>query len=176
MKTKVYVGSMNPAKVNAVKNVLQQDAVVIPLDVPSSVSSQPMSDKETKEGAINRAMYIIEQEQAEVALGLEGGIITEEHDTMLLCNWGALVTKEKNVYTAGGARIYLPVDIAEEIRSGMELGKVIDKWAGRNDIRKKEGTIGVLTNGFVDRTEMFQHVVNLLVGQWKFSQGKNKSR
>lgn len=169
MVNTIYVGSKNPAKISAVKKVLDQEVIIIPKDVPSSVSSQPMSDEETRDGAVNRAMYLIENVGAELAIGLEGGVVTEQNNRMLLCNWGALVTKEKKIYTAGGARIYLPEDITEEIRSGSELGDVIDQWAGGIDIRKKEGAVGVLTNGLVDRSEMFEHVVKLLVGQWKFN-------
>ncbi|MDQ0254983.1 inosine/xanthosine triphosphatase [Evansella vedderi] len=173
MVSEIYIGSTNPAKVRAVEKVFLPPAVVVPRDVPSSVSPQPRSDEETMLGAINRAKYLIEYTDASVAIGLEGGVVENEAG-MLLCNWGALIAKKNGIYTAGGARIYLPKDIAEEIRTGRELGEVIDEWTGRNNIRKKEGTIGILTYGEIDRIEMFKHIVKLLYGQWKFDIERKK--
>ena len=166
----IYIGSKNPTKVNAVKAVFKEENI-ISMDAPSSVPAQPFSDQETRKGAIQRAKFLIENMEAVIAIGLEGGV-SDEEEGMFLCNWGALVTKEGKIYVGGGARILLPEEIAYHIRQGAELGDVIDHWANKNDIRKKEGTIGIFTDGIVTRESMFEHVVRLLYGQWRFYKGK----
>ncbi|UTR11431.1 DUF84 family protein [Evansella sp. LMS18] len=164
----IYIGSTNPAKIAAVQSVFT-DAQVLSEEVPTSVSPQPLSDEETKQGAVNRAVYLItNNKNVSLGIGLEGGVIDSE-EGMFLCNWGALAVKGGGVYTAGGARIPLPDDIAAKIRAGNELGDVIDQWAEKTDVRKKEGTIGILTAGEITRELMFEHIVRLLYGQWKFS-------
>ncbi|MED4360709.1 DUF84 family protein, partial [Geobacillus stearothermophilus] len=55
MKT-VAVGTKNEAKVAAVRAVFAAPSWrLVPLDVPSGVSVQPLSDEETRLGAMNRA-------------------------------------------------------------------------------------------------------------------------
>ncbi|MFA9559071.1 DUF84 family protein [Evansella sp. AB-rgal1] len=169
MFSTLHIGSKNPAKIRAVEHVFSKNIEIIAKDVPSSVSPQPLSDQETKIGAVNRAKYLVEECGASLAIGLEGGVV-EEKDGMLLCNWGAMVTNNNEIFVAGGARIYLPIELAESVRSGTELGEAIDDWVKKEGVRKGEGTVGILTDGVITRDQMFEHVVRLLYGQWKFSQ------
>lgn len=67
---RVAIGSKNPAKINAVKNVFKDE--IISVDAESGVSEQPMSDEETIKGAINRAIQAAELGEAEIGIGLEG--------------------------------------------------------------------------------------------------------
>lgn len=165
---KIVVGSKNPAKIGAVKAIFNEIQVSAK-DVPSDVSSQPFSDQETRQGAINRAKACIDKGETEsFGIGLEGGVMYMD-EQLYLCNWGALVTPEGKVYTASGARIPLPKSLSDELQLGKELGDVIDVFAKKRDVRKNEGTIGIFTNELVTRQEMFSHVVRLLKGQWEFA-------
>ncbi|MFD1362296.1 DUF84 family protein [Lentibacillus salinarum] len=162
----IVIGSQNPAKIAAVKDVFAQDEVMA-ADAPSQVSDQPFSDAETRLGAINRAFNALKSASGEIAIGLEGGIMYVDNE-LYLCNWGALVTRNNNIFTASGARILLPVEIADELKKGMELGDVMDAYAKKQDVRKKEGAIGIFTNERISRQDMFVHVVQLLRGQWEY--------
>lgn len=164
----IAIGSKNQAKVKAVQTIFP-DFDVRSMMIDSSVSEQPYSDEETKKGAINRAKECMKQSSIKLAIGLEGGVMQMGND-LYLCNWGALVTRENKVYTAGGARIMLPKIIAEQLEEGKELGDVMDRYANREGIRLKEGAIGVFTNNFVSRVDLFIHVAALLRGQWEFSE------
>jgi inosine/xanthosine triphosphatase len=165
---KVAIGTLNPAKVQAVKSVFSSKAYVfVETDVPSDVAEQPFSDEETLKGAINRAKNALEKENADIGIGLEGGVV-QTNQGLWLCNWGALVARNGMIVTAGGARIPLPKEVTEGVMSGKELGDVMDRYTGKKDVRKNEGAIGIFTNGFVNRTEMFSHVVKLLAGQYEF--------
>lgn len=161
--TTVAVGSTNPAKVRAVQEVFPS---VKEMKVASGVSEQPMSDEETRTGAIRRARSCIEQ-GASIGIGLEGGVMESEVG-MLSVNWGTLVDEHGCEVVASGARYPLPEEIAADIRSGKELGDVIDAYTARKDVRKKEGAVGIFTNGMMTRSELYIHIVRLLAGQYEF--------
>ncbi|WP_420768809.1 DUF84 family protein [Parageobacillus thermoglucosidasius] len=165
---RIAIGTTNPAKIMAVKSVFSSEQyALVPTDVPSDVSAQPLSDRETRQGAMNRAKHALTKENADIGIGLEGGVM-EIDGELWLCNWGALVDRDGTVITAGGARIPLPLEVAGEIRSGRELGDVMAQYTGKRNIRRHEGAIGVFTNGYVDRSVMFCHIVQLLAGQYEF--------
>ncbi|NHC42432.1 DUF84 family protein [Bacillus sp. MM2020_1] len=165
---KIIIGSKNPAKITAVKNSFSHEGEFVSLDIPSGVSEQPFSDEETIKGAINRAAAALKQGNGDIGIGLEGGV-QETSYGLLICNWGALVTNESEPIIAGGARIPLPEEIAVRLRAGEELGPVMEDYAKNKNVRKQEGAVGIFTSGMVNRSEMFTHVMNLLVGQYKRS-------
>lgn len=165
---KIIIGSKNPAKNQAVKNAFYDGSFeFISMDIPSGVNEQPFSDEETIKGAINRAVQALTQGAGDIGIGLEGGVQETSHG-LLLCNWGALASKDFAPIIAGGARILLPEEIAQRLRAGEELGPVMDDYAKIKNVRKHEGAIGIFTNGVINRIEMFTHIMNLLVGQYYY--------
>lgn len=165
---KIAIGTKNTAKVNAVQNrciTLLDNVEFIMLDVPSLVSAQPLGDAETLQGAKNRAIQACKEQNSDMAFGLEGGV-KELDGQLYMCNWGALQTRSGQQYIAGGAQIPLPEEIADSLRTGGELGPLMDVYTNQIGIRYHEGAIGVFTHGIVKRAEMFEHIVNLLVGQY----------
>lgn len=165
---KIIVGSKNPTKVQAVYDIFKTDEIDS-YDVPSHVSSQPFSDEETMQGAINRATECLKIDENAIGIGLEGGLMKLENE-LYLCNWGALVTPDYCTYTAGGARIRLPKEISDHLHENIELGEIMDEYAKKKGVSKHEGAIGILTKNHMLRKEMFVHIVQLLRGQWKYHQ------
>ena len=165
---KIIIGSKNPAKITAVKKSFTHEDEIFALDIPSGVREQPFSDEETIKGAINRAIGALNQGNGDIGIGLEGGV-QETSYGLFICNWGALVSNEGEPIIAGGARIPLPEEVAIRLRAGEELGPVMEDYAKKKNVRKHEGAVGIFTNGLVNRSEMFTHVMNLLVGQYKRS-------
>ncbi|MEW9677697.1 DUF84 family protein [Lentibacillus sp. L22] len=163
---KIMIGSNNPAKINAVKEIFA-GYTVLEINASSGVSAQPFSDEETKVGAMNRALECTRNNPDSVGIGLEGGVMYVE-DQLYLCNWGAMVDQDKHMFTASGARIPLPDEIHNELCKGHELGDVMDQYAEKQEVRKNEGAIGIFTNEMITRKEMFSHLVKLLRGQWEF--------
>ncbi|WP_202078365.1 DUF84 family protein [Caldalkalibacillus salinus] len=174
----IYVGSLNPTKIKAVEMTIEQvqktpgglwsnsqEAWHIQgEDVSSDVSSQPMSDEETIEGAMNRCRHLRSMYAQGICIGLEGGV-QDTSQGLFLCNWGAMLDEHDEWYLASGARVRLPDVVAEGIISGKELGEVIDLYAQKTEVRKNEGAIGILSHGSLDRSSMFAQVVGLLIGQ-----------
>ncbi|ASS98504.1 MULTISPECIES: DUF84 family protein [Geobacillus] len=164
----VAVGTNNEAKIAAVRAVLSETEYrIVSLEVPSGVSAQPLSDEETRLGAIGRAKRVLEAAKADIGIGLEGGV-TKIDGQWWLCNWGALADRNGVVVAAAGARLALPPDIEAGIEAGRELGDVMEAYTGRRNVRRKEGAVGVLTNGRVGRSAMFSHIVELLAGQYEW--------
>lgn len=170
----VSIGTKNKAKTEAITNIVGnylENVEYIQLDVPSNVSEQPFSDEETRQGAINRAENAFEKTSADLNFGLEGGVRMIDGN-MYCCNWGALKLKDGTVLTAAGALFLLPEEVAKEIRAGKELGPVMDVYTNEKGIRHNKGAVGVFTANLVNRTEMFEHIVKLLIGQYFFKIGQ----
>jgi len=164
------IGTTNPAKLKAVKEVLINhfpQALITETEVGSGVSDQPFGDDETRLGAINRSLRAAGKKASAIGIGLEGGVKILEGQ-MYLCNWGALTLPDGTRFTAGGAQIPLPKAIADELMAGKELGPVVDSYFKLSGIRMKEGAIGMLTANAVKRDELFVHILQLLVGQYKY--------
>ena len=167
---KVYVGSTNVVKLEAVKEVFN-DYEVIGFNVESGVSSQPFSDEETLLGALNRAKGLPKDG---LRIGLEAGVqIT--NDIMYLVNFGVLIDANDNVFYAGGTRIPLPNKVSERLEGKeTELSIVMDELYNTVDIKHKEGAIGLFTNQVVKRKDIFVHIVKLLYGQYLYYQKDGK--
>lgn len=168
---KVVIGSKNKAKVSAVRQAFSEckyEIDVQAIDVASDVSAMPFSDFETMDGAHNRAKNCLKEVKAQIAIGLEGGVMETPYG-LFLCNWGAFVLQTGETYFASGARIKLPEEIAIELKTGKELADVMDEFCNRQDIRSNEGAIGIFTNGYINRTSMFVHVLLQLIGQMEMA-------
>lgn len=163
----IIIGSNNPTKIKAVKNVFPE-ANLKAFPAHSGVSAQPFSDEETRQGAVNRAMECAKSADGGYGIGLEGGVMYLGRE-LFLCNWGALAAPDGRIFTGSGARVLLPEDIRKGLESGKELGELMDDFAERQEVRMNEGAIGIFTNDRISRMDMFTHVVELLRGQLEFS-------
>lgn len=163
----VAIGTKNRAKTAAVEGVIRKyfnHVEFVYYEVESGVSEQPVSDEETRQGAINRAIRTRHLSQADLSFGLEGGV-REIDGVMYCCNWGAVALKDGRVISGAGAQFILPEEIAVKLREGGELGPIMDDFTKTKDIRHHAGAIGIFTNSLIDRKQMFEHVVTILLGQ-----------
>lgn len=174
----IVVGSRNPVKINAVAAAVSRTwplAEVVGYEVPSGVAEQPFSDEETLQGATNRAEAALAAHLAVkpkgagservVAVGLEGGV-TALADELWSTVWAVVIDQEGNLFSVNGARFQVPEVIAEILRTGKEMGPVVENLVGIEDVRSKQGMIGVITNNFVNRTEEYSGIVKLALGLW----------
>ncbi|MGA9287094.1 MAG: DUF84 family protein [Anaerobacillus sp.] len=161
----IGVGSLNPVKINAVKAHFHNH--VKGVSVPSGVSEQPWGDEETLSGAKQRAKAAMGKAQTSIGIGLEGGV-QMVGERLYVCNWGALVNNEGVEIVAGGARFPLPDEMRKNLEEGEELGPLVSAYASRAEVNKKEGAIGIFTDGAVTRTDMYEQIVKLLIGQYHF--------
>lgn len=185
---RIFVGSTNPVKVNAVINAASEtwpEIVAEGFGVSSGVSEQPMSDEETKQGAINRARSALKEGLKShktakgtvcLGVGMEGGIV-DLGDEMWSTVWVAVADTKGNIELAAGARFLVPQKIAEIIREDGEMGPAAAMLLGEgeiNRVKQNEGLIGIMTDGFVDRTEEYQGIVKLALGIWYGREKRNR--
>jgi len=158
---KISVGSKNPVKITAVENAVKKiwsDAEIIGVEVNSGINNQPKSNEEAIQGAVNRAKLSLQQTGADIGMGLEGCVYDSKFG-MFLSGWVVAINKNGEIGIGGGGGLLLPEKIASEIRNGKELGPVMDKFIGDHNTKQKQGTVGVLTNNLVSRTDAFEKSV-----------------
>lgn len=156
---KVAVASSNPVKQAAARSAFQQafgQAVeVIGLGVPSGVSDQPLTEQETRRGALNRAQRIKEKcPEADYWVGIEGGVAFSDEDGMQAFGWMAILDENRQSL-ARSASFILPLYISQQIKGGCELGPAMDELFGETNTKHKGGAVGLLTNALVSREALY---------------------
>lgn len=156
---KVLIGTKNQGKIEGATEALKNyfnDFDIDGVPVSSDVSEEPINN-EIYEGARNRVNNLMQYASdkridAEYFLGVESGI------TNLLGKWVIIniaVIKDKNGYESWGTSSAFPVPnkYVDEIIS-TDLGKVMDKIFGQNDLRSGKGGISFVTNGVISRIDL----------------------
>lgn len=168
----VLVASTNPVKIKATQQGFSKMFPDIAftfegLSVPSGVSDQPMSSEETLTGARNRAHNLhVAHPEAEYCVGLEGGLMTDGNDLVALA-WMVIVNKLGRESKSSTATFVLPKSMTNDIRSGMEMGAAADKLHGTINVKQNLGTIGILTQGAINRTEYYVPAIILALIPFK---------
>lgn len=157
----IAVGSTNPVKLAAVRAVLARLSGTVTVDgvtVSSGVPDQPMGDAQTIEGATNRARAARDARQADLGVGIEGGVV-DGPDGMRTCAWAVIVTADGAVHVGGSLSMPLPDAVAALVRDGVELGHAIDRLVGTENIKHGAGAVGILTEGLVTRQQAYEVIL-----------------
>jgi inosine/xanthosine triphosphatase len=155
------IGSTNPAKVEAVRRILDQLApgcALEAIEVASGVGAMPLGEDAVRAGALARARAALDRSEADVAFGLEGGAILDGRDAWLTGHVVA-VTHDGKLGEAAWGRMLLPRVAAERLRGGEELGDIIDDLFARKESKRQAGAIGILTDGAMSRADAFAYLV-----------------
>ena len=163
-------------------------------DVESGVEAQPMGDEETQLGAQNRAVAAYRayrtkfQTFPHLAVGLEGGLEWSSDKKILFCMaWmccygkrnhlvvDLLTSSDSTCYHGDKKPIFglaktasfpMPPPIAKLIKEGLELGHADDKVFNRTNSKQGSGTVGILSNGIIDRSAYYEHALVLALAPW----------
>ncbi|MBI3981213.1 inosine/xanthosine triphosphatase [Candidatus Microgenomates bacterium] len=155
----IAVGSDNPVKINAVKNVVEKiwpGSQVIPVKVSSGVSDQPIGTEESIKGAINRAQKARIKIDADFGVGLEGAVSEIKPFGFFNIPWCAVVDKKGKTGLGIGGGMEITISIEKEILKGKELGEVMDEKTGIKNSKRKMGAIGILTGGLLTRQKAYE--------------------
>ncbi len=156
------VGSTNPIKIQCVAAAITQfwpDAVACCVATDSGVSHQPVADDEMFTGARNRAQQALQQvSEADFGVGIEGGVL-DTSTMMWAYAWVVIVDRGGCVGMGQTGRFPLPAGVAQLVRAGLELGEADDRFFGRENSKQKEGAIGLLSNGKLERVQLYQQGV-----------------
>ncbi|KAJ4259583.1 hypothetical protein NW762_007513 [Fusarium torreyae] len=161
----VIVASNNIPKIKATREGFTQ---MLPgsydfqgLSVDSNVSDQPFSDDETLRGATNRAQNAkAAKPEADFWVGVEGGV--EPHDESI-CSfaWIVIIGKDGKVGKARTSAYFLSEKTCQLLKEGVELGHADDQVFGQTNSKNKQGSVGILTGGVVDRAAYYTQAVIL---------------
>jgi len=159
----VAVGSTNPVKIAAVRAVVARLTATVTVDgvrVPSMVADQPFGDDETIRGAMTRAKSAREALDADVGVGLEGGVVDGAGGQMRTCAWAAVVSRDGREGVGGSLAMPLPWQVARWVRGGLELGDAMDRLIDERMTKHGKGAVGILTAGLVDRQRAYEVLVS----------------
>ena len=169
---RITVASQNPVKLKAAQAAFQQmfpaqRFFVDGVSVPSGVPDQPMSVSETMAGAENRAENArAAAPAADFWVGIEGGI--EDSPLGMTCFARVHVLGRAGITGLGQTAVfYLPQEVAELVRGGLELGHADDQVFGRDNSKQANGAIGLLTDDLVDREAYYTHAVIMALVPFK---------
>ncbi|HHE0450384.1 TPA: inosine/xanthosine triphosphatase [Vibrio parahaemolyticus] len=158
---KVVIASLNPAKINAVKSAFQsafpqQAFEFVGISVPSEVADQPMTNEETHRGAVNRVKNAkVEMPTADFYIGLEAGI--EGNVTFA---W-MVIESDTHRGESRSASLMLPPEVLAQLADANELGDVMDKVFGTENIKQKGGAISLLTQNQLTRSSVYHQALIL---------------
>ncbi|MBY8030199.1 inosine/xanthosine triphosphatase [Vibrio fluvialis] len=158
---KVIIASLNPAKIRAVESAF---STVFPdyhyvfqgVSVPSEVAEQPMSDHETKLGALNRVRNAKQRiTDGDFYVGLEAGI-----DGDVTFAW-MIIESATQRGESRSASLMLPPEVLSKLADANELGDVMDEVFGTDNIKQKGGAIGLLTQHHLTRSSVYHQALIL---------------
>lgn len=171
----LLVGSKNPVKVSAAETAIQtlegcEIIVARGISAPSGVPDQPMNEKQTREGAINRVNYLraLNSTQSnDWCVAIEGGV-----DDFIdgPATFAYVVIDHNGMRSVGrSANLPLPASFFAELQQGKELGDVMDAAFNTDNVKQKGGAIGLLTNNIATRRSVYETALILSLAKFRFS-------
>jgi inosine/xanthosine triphosphatase len=130
------------------------------------VRDQPWGDDETIRGALTRARAALAESGAELAVGIEGGVVEGEGGALRTCAWAAVVARDGRSGVGGSLAMPLPDAVARLVRVGTELGHAMDAVSGGRDTKHGAGAVGILTAGLIDRQRAYEVILTYALAPW----------
>ena len=154
----IAVGSTNPVKVEAVRAVMERiygDVRITPEDVSSGVPPQPF-EEQTHQGSVNRAKAALKDH--DMAVGIEAGVF-RMLDGLYDIQHCTIISKDGRMTFGQGSGFRYPDKVAELVFSGLSVGEAMKEVYGNTEIGKKQGAIGLLSKGLIDRKTLTEQSV-----------------
>lgn len=153
---RVGVGSTNPVKINAVRAVIglfydRLELREYEVDGPA----QPFGD-ETVRWARERARAALQDN--DIGVGIEAGVF-ERDDGLYDVQYCAILDRGGVMSIGHGSGFRYPPLVAEKVRHGATVGEAFSICFGEEDIGTREGAIGFLTKGRLNREELTRQSV-----------------
>ncbi|MFA6518792.1 MAG: DUF84 family protein [Candidatus Shapirobacteria bacterium] len=133
---KIALGTGSERKRAVLEGVLVElgvKATIESFEVLSGVANQPISSKETKRGAINRAKNALAKfNEADCSLGIEVGYQkNRKSDYEMLC-WAALISRDGKRFLARSHKLLLPKFHQNILKKNKELGDFVRQYLAEN--------------------------------------------
>ena len=156
--TIIAVGSLNHVKVEAVRTVMESiygNVRIIPVHVSSGVPDQPFGD-DTHKGAVNRAKTAIGE--YDLSVGIEAGVF-EMYGHLYDVQHCAVLDRNGKVTLGMSSGFMYPDKVADLVRNGTTVGKAVAQFYDKTANGNKEGAVGILSKGLLDRKSLTEQSV-----------------
>ncbi|MEA1871042.1 MAG: inosine/xanthosine triphosphatase, partial [Candidatus Bipolaricaulota bacterium] len=159
---KIHVGTRNTLKVRAAHAAFAAVFADEPLDVVAvsiegGVPPQPFDD-EVVQGAIYRARGALAE--ADYGVGIEAGLVRfPGYDGYLSVQFCAVLDCTGRLTVGHGPGYALPQEVLDRLMNGSTLNCEMSRLSGIPEIKEKEGAIGVLSGGRIDRFSITREAV-----------------
>ena len=162
----IRVGSLNPVKLGAIREVMSVPfplARFEPVSAPSEVPDQPLGLEQTLRGAKNRARNAFAG--CALSVALESGLIEVPGSNTGYMNLTACAIYDgREMYLGLGPAFELPPDVTRlVVAEGLELDPAVRR-AGLTEnerIGYSQGIIGILSGGRVTRMDYSRPAVSM---------------
>jgi len=164
----VNVASMNPVKVEAVREVLKnysdlKNYEVVGIETNSGVSEQPKSLEETVQGAINRAMAVFNK--CAYSFGIESGLmIVPQTKTGSMDFCACAIYDGKSYHLGLSCAFEFPTKVIQMIHEdGIDANEAFYRLGltPNRKIGSSEGAIGMLTKGRMSRKDYTKQAIQM---------------
>lgn len=163
---KINIGSKNPQKIDALKEILMGypdflNAQVVSKNISSGVSHQPKSLEETVDGAMKRAKNSFDG--CDYSVGLESGLMkVPETKTGYMDVTACAIYDGKNFHLGLSSAFEYPIKVTKYVlEKDAELSDAFRDlgFTKKQKIGEEEGIISVLTNGRLNRKEYTKQAI-----------------
>jgi inosine/xanthosine triphosphatase len=167
----LIISSHNPVKMEAALRGFQdmfatEEFCIEGIQVESGVSDQPLTDRETFQGAWTRALNArLSRPDADYWVGIEGGV-EENQGEFEVFAWIVILSPSQIGKSRTGT-FFLPDQLAQLIRCGKELGDADDIIFKRENSKQGNGAIGLLSGNVIDRETYYRHAIILALVPFK---------
>ena len=156
---KIVIGSKNPVKVKACKNVFKNffsEFEIAGIEVKTK--AQPIGLKETIEGAIKRAEEALKH--GDIGVGIEAGLVEIPFTETGYFDIQFCAIKDKEKLSLGcGMGFEYPESVVKEVLKGSSVGEVMEELSGISNIGMKIGAIGFLSKGIINREKLTEQAI-----------------
>jgi|SRR5690554_441477 len=160
----VIIGSRNHIKVKCTEEAFQMvfggQVLAQGLNIGPGGDKPPSGDKETSLGAYNRAVNSkVAFPEADFWVGIEGGM-EEVEEELRTYAWVVVMDKNGNVGRAKTAVFSVPKEARDLMTQEIEPEKS-DGEVPQSQIKNNRSTVGVLTNGAVEKRDLYRQAIIL---------------
>lgn len=125
---KVIIGTKNQKKIDVVSSIFRsvfdvKDITVMGFPAESKVPEAP-HDRETYEGAFNRAKECFCLGSADYYVGIESGLV-ERYDNMFEEAWAIVISSDKTKYIGYSSGLLLPAVVTDRMKKGEKHNEIM---------------------------------------------------
>jgi len=156
----IALGSTSVDKKKVLAEVFRKEFKIKPkiigVEVDSGITDQPLDEKSTIKGAVNRAKEALKKlPESDFGIGLEGGLSLIDNRYFLVCA-AVIVDRENRKYIGVSSKLCLPKKVSEEIRKGKQFGLAIRDFKRENSNNRN---ILPILNNLIKRDLSFKEAI-----------------